>query len=129
MLKEVTIVIGKERCTAELLVNEAPTICHLVEQNLPLRGVLGHGKLVDNEVYFEVPFFVDEPENLKPPRLGDLTFANIGPTICIFYGDMVPFFPLCTFGRITQNLEGFRKEAREVWQEPGKMITLKAKEA
>lgn len=129
MRKEVSILIGKEECTAELLVKEAPTICQVLEKALPLKGVLGHGKLVDNEVYFEVPFFVDEPENLKPSRKGDLVFANIGPTVCIFYGDMVPFFPLCTFARITHNFEGFRREAAEVWEKPGKMITLKAKEA
>lgn len=129
MGKEVIIVIGKEECTAALLTEEAPTICRAIEAALPLKGILGHGKLVDNEVYFEVPFFIDTPENLRPPREGDLTFANIGPTVCIFYGDMVPFFPLCTFGRITRNLEGFRREAAEVWEKPGKMITITAKEA
>jgi hypothetical protein len=128
MSKAVKIVIGKEECVAELLEGQAPTICRAIERTLPLKGILGHGKLVDNEVYFEVPFFVDTPENLKPPQKGDLTFANIGPTICIFYGDMVPFFPLCTFGRITQNFEGFRREAAEVWEKPGKMITIMAKE-
>jgi hypothetical protein len=127
MGKEVAILIGQEECVAELLEREAPTICRTIEEALPLQGVLGHGKLVDNEVYFEVPFFVDTPENLKPSQKGELVFANIGPTICIFYGDMVPFFPLSTFGRITRNFEGFQREAAEVWEKPGKLIIIKAK--
>ncbi len=127
MGKEVVVVIGQEECLAELLTEEAPRICHVIENALPISGPLGHGKLVDNEVFFLVPFFIDEPENLVPPQKGDLTFANIGPSICIFYDRMEPFFPLCTFARITKNMEGFQKEAAEVWKKPGKRITIRAK--
>jgi hypothetical protein len=128
MSKEITIMIGDEECTAELLQEEAPNTCGVIVNSLPLSGVLGHGKLVDNEVFFLVPFFIDELENYKPSEKGDLVFANIGPSICIFYDDMEPFFPLCTFARITKNMEGFQKEAAEVWEKPGKKIYLKAKE-
>ncbi len=128
MGKEVVIVIGKEVCGAELLTEDAPNICRVIEDALPLSGPLGHGKLVDNEVFFLVPFFIDQPENLVLSKKGDLVFANIGPSICIFYDEMHPFFPLCTFARITKNMEGFQREAADVWKNPGKTITIKAKE-
>jgi hypothetical protein len=127
--KEITILIGDEECTAELLTEQAPRTCEAIENALPLTGLLNHAKLVDREVFFQVPFFIDERENLKVSEKGDLSFWNVRQTLCIFYDDMVPLGPASTFGRITGNLEGFQKEAAKVWEKPGTMITLKKKEA
>lgn len=40
MTREITILIGKEECTAELLVTEAPRTCRIIENALPLTGEL-----------------------------------------------------------------------------------------
>jgi hypothetical protein len=125
MGKEITILIGDEECTAELLTEQAPRICKAIENALPLTGLLNHAKLVDREVFFPVPFFIDEQENPKVSEKGDLAFWNGRQTICIFYDDMVPLGATPTFGRITSNLEGFQREAARVWEKPGTMITLK----
>lgn len=121
---EITILIGDEECTAELFTEQAPHTCEIIESALPLSGVLSHAKLVDREVFFPVPFFIDEQENPKVSEEGDLAFWNARQTLCIFYDDMVPLGATPTFGRITGNLEGFQKEAARVWEEPGTMITL-----
>lgn len=127
MGKEITIRIGREEVTAELLTEEAPRTCQIIEKALPLTGLLSHAKLVDREVFFQVPFFIDELENLKLSEKGDLAFWNARQTLCIFFDDMVPLGPVTTFGRITRNLEGLQREAAAVWEMPGKRIILKAK--
>jgi hypothetical protein len=127
VLKEITILIGDEECTAELLTEEAPHTCAVIEDALPLRGVLSHAKLVDREVFFPVPFYIDEIENPQISEKGDLAFWNGRQTLCIFYDDMVPLGATPTFGRITGNLAGFQREAAKVWEKPGTPITLFAK--
>ena len=121
---KLTILIGDEECTAELLNEEAPRICAAIEEVLPLTGVLSHAKLVDREVFFPVPFYIDAQENPRVSEKGDLAFWNARQTFCIFYDDMVPLGATPTFGRITENLEGFQWVARKVWERPGTMITI-----
>ena len=121
---KLTILIDNEECTAELLNEEAPRICAAIEEALPLTGVLSHAKLVDREVFFPVPFYVDAQENPKVSEKGDLAFWNARQTFCIFYDDMVPLGATPTFGRITGNLEGFQRLATKVWERPGTIITI-----
>jgi hypothetical protein len=122
--QEIKILIGGEECTAELLTEQAPRICEAIESALPLTGVLSHAKLVEREVFFPVPFFIDELENMKLSEKGDLAFWKARQTVCIFYDDMVPLGATPTFGRITGNLEGFQREAVKVWEKPGTVITF-----
>lgn len=124
MGKEITILIGDEECKAELLTELAPRTCEIIENALPLTGALSHAKLVDREVFFPVPFFIDEQENPRTSEKGDLAFWNSRQTLCIFYDDMVPLGATPTFGRITGNLDGFQKEAVKVWEKAGAPITL-----
>lgn len=128
MRKEITILIGNEECTAELLTDQAPKTCRIIEDALPLTGILSHAKLVDREVFFQVPFFIDEPENMKRSEKGDLGYWNARQTVCIFFDDMVPLGPVATFGRITGNLEGLQRETAEVWERAGKRIVIRAKQ-
>jgi hypothetical protein len=111
---KLTILIGNEECTAELLNEAAPQTCAAIEAALPLTGVLSHAKLVDREVFFPVPFYIDAQENPKVSEKGDLAFWNARQTFCIFYDDMVPLGATPTFGRLTGNLEGFQRVARKV---------------
>ena len=128
MQKEITVLIGNEECTAELLTDLAQKTCRIIEDALPLTGVLSHAKLVDREVFFQVPFFIDQPENLKLSEKGDLAYWNARQTLCIFFDDMIPLGPVTTFGRITANLVGLQREAAEVWVKPGKRITIRPKQ-
>lgn len=125
MTKQITIIIGEEECAAELLTEEAPTLCAAIEQALPLTGRLSHAKLVDREVFFPIPFFIDTQENSQISKKGDLAFWNGRQSVCIFFDDMTPLGATPTFGRITKNLAGFQKEAAKVWEKPGLQITFK----
>jgi hypothetical protein len=125
-MDEITIQIGSEVCTAELLWEQAPRTCAAIVEALPLRGRLSHAKLVDREVFFPVPFFIDVEENPKFSEKGDIAFWGARQTVCFFYDDMTPLGATPTFGRITGNLEGFQREAVKVWQAPGTTITLTA---
>lgn len=128
MGKEISILIGDQECTVELLTEQAPRTCEIIEQALPLQGMATHAKLVDREVFFPVPFYIDVPENPQVSQKGDLAFWNARQTLCIFFDDMIPLGATPTFGRITGNLEGFQREAAKVWETPGVIITLKRKE-
>ena len=129
MGKEIIMTIGDEECTVELLTEQAPRTCEIIESALPLAGMATHAKLVNREVFFPVPFYIDEQENPQVSQKGDLAFWNARQTLCIFYDDMKPLGATPTFGRITGNLEGFQREAVKVWETPGTIITLKEKEA
>lgn len=128
MTTEIIIQIGDEECTAELLTEQAPRTCAIIEQALPISGLATHAKLVGREVFFPVPFYIDAGENAQVSQKGDLAFWNARQTLCIFYDDMTPLGATPTFGRITGNLAGFQREAVKVWQNPGTLITLKKKE-
>ena len=129
MGKEITILIGDEECTAQLLTEQAPRMCEIIEGALPVTGTATHAKLVDREVFFPVPFFIDEMENPKFSEKGDIAFWGARQTVCFFFDDMVPLGATPTFARITGNLEGFQREANKVWENPGTIITLKKREA
>jgi hypothetical protein len=128
VVKEILIQIGEEECTVELLTEQAPRTCEIIEQALPITGLATHAKLVDREAFFPVPFYIDAEENSKVSEKGDLAFWNARQTLCIFYDDMTPLGATPTFGRITGNLAGFQREAVKVWEKPGTIITLKPKE-
>jgi hypothetical protein len=127
--KEIIMLIGDQECTVELLTQQAPRTCEIIEKALPISGMATHAKLVDREVFFPIPFFIDEQENPRVSEKGDIAFWNARQTICIFYDDMTPLGATPTFARITGNLEGFQREAVKVWEKPGTVITLKRKEA
>ena len=129
MGKEITILIGDEECAAELLTEQAPRICEIIEEALPVTGMATHAKLVDREVFFPVPIFIDEMENPKFSEKGDIAFWGARQTVCFFFDDMVPLGATPTFAQITGNLEGFQREANKVWENPGMTITLKKREA
>jgi hypothetical protein len=126
--KEIVVTIGDVECTVELLTEQAPRTCEIIQDALPITGMATHAKLVDREVFFPVPFYIDHQENPKVSEKGDIAFWNARQTICIFYDDMKPLGATPTFGRITGNLEEFQREAVKVWEKPGAIITLKRKE-
>jgi hypothetical protein len=129
VVKEIVLTIGDESCTAELLTEQAPNLCAAIERALPIRAPLTHAKLVDREVFLQLPFLIDIMENEKVSAKGDIGFWNGRQTLCIFYDDMQPLGAQPTFARMTGNVDGFRRAAADVWEHPGQIITIMAKEA
>jgi hypothetical protein len=120
--------VGGTTARATLLEDVAPKTCEVIKREMPLEGCLHHAKICDNEVFFQVPFFIDNPENLQIPGSGDIGFWNVRQTICIWYDEMEPLGPTNLFARITVNLEGFRREVRKTWLAPGTLIQLRIEE-
>ena len=121
-MSTVKIKIGRHTVRAKLLEEEAPKTCRIVKKFSPLEGKLNHSKICDNEVFFKVPFFIDEMENQQTAQAGDIGFWNVRQTFCIWYDDMIPLVPINLSAKITDNLEGFKKEARNTWLSQGTKI-------
>ncbi len=128
VVKEIVLTIGNESCTAEMLTEQAPTLCAAIEQALPIRAPATHAKLVDREIFLQLPFLIDSMENEKVSANGDIGFWNGRQTLCIFYDDMQPLGAQPTFARMTGDVEGFRRAAASTWEHPGQIITIAAKE-
>ncbi len=118
------ITIGNQVVIAKLLTDEAPVAVHIIGSHLPIISRLNHSKICDNEVFCQVPFFIDTRENYRLPTIGDIGFWNIRQTVCIWYDSMQPLGPTILFGKIIENLEGFKKEARQTWERQGTPIRI-----
>jgi hypothetical protein len=118
------ITIGNIEARAELLEKEAPTICARMKEVMPIEGMLASAKIVDNEITFMVPFFIDEIENLRLTVPGDIAFYNTLQSVCIFYDDHKPLTPVCVWAKLSENLEGFKEEANKVFVNQGTMIKM-----
>ncbi|MBN2441565.1 MAG: DUF3830 family protein [Spirochaetales bacterium] len=123
-MDQLKITIGNEIVKAKFLDKEAPNVCNVIREHCPLEGKLNHAKICNNEVFFQVPFFMDEKENFKLPEVGEIGFWNVRQTICIWYDDMKPLGPTICFAKITDNIEGFQKEAEKNWEKQGTSIKL-----
>jgi len=124
---EVIMKLDDQIVLVKLLEELAPRTCQIIRSHLPLESRLNHAKICDNEVFFQVPFFIDEKENFTFPKVGDLGFWNVRQTICIWYDKMEPLGPTILFGRIIENLEGFKKIAMKTWIKQGTIIRVEIK--
>lgn len=128
-MKELIITIGDERVKAKLLWDKAPQTCALIEKHAPLEGRLNHAKVCDNEVFFQVPFFLDEKENPVWPVAGDIGYWPVRQTVCIWYGDMKPLGPTNLFAKIVpEDLPIFAEIASYVWKKQGYRIKFQVGE-
>jgi hypothetical protein len=123
-MRRLKITVGDQVVMAKLLTDEAPETVQIIRSHLPIISRLNHSKICDNEVFFQVPFFIDKKENYRLPTIGDIGFWNIRQTICIWYDSMQPLGPTILFGKIVENLEGFKKEARQTWERQGTPIRI-----
>lgn len=120
----IKITIGNQVVMAKLLTDEAPETVKIIQSHLPMESRVNHSKICDNEVFFQVPFFIDKKENYTLPKIGDIGFWNIRQTICIWYDTMQPLGPTILFGKIVENLSGFKKVATETWKRQGTPIRV-----
>ena len=123
-MSQLKIRLGDQIVRAKLLEDNAPRTCEIVKAHLPMVSRLSHAKICDNEVFFQVPFFIDEKENFTLPKAGDIGFWNVRQTICVWYDQMEPLGPTILFARIIENLEGFKKVAMETWSQQGAVIRV-----
>ena len=84
----------------------APRTVDYIIRKLPVEG---RAALWKEEVYFEIPIKMGE-EKAKPiVETGTIAFWPMGGALCVFYGKSQPYSPVSILGKITSNLEIFKK--------------------
>ena len=124
MPKELKLRVGDEVAKIALLENEAPETCRKVLASLPVKGNLIHAKIAGREFFFKVPFFCDPENPAKAQDAGNIGYYDGANTICVFYGAEPGIGAVNLFAKITENLEGIRKEGEKGWKKQGAEIEI-----
>ena len=126
---EVNLTIGGRPVRLMLLDDAAPTICSAFRACLPLDSFAVHAKFAGEELIAMLPFY-EGPENEVPSVApGDIGYYPARQTLCLFYGEIVPFASVSLFARVHPDDLGAAQEAGRavlsggpapVWIEGGK---------
>lgn len=84
----------------------SPRTVDAIVRLLPIEG---RAALWRSEVYFEIPLKLGVEKPRSAVKRGDLAYWPLGRAFCIFFEDMRPYSPVNLIGRITENVEIFRK--------------------
>jgi hypothetical protein len=97
---------GVGEAEGELVRFLAPRTVDLIVRKLPIEGRAAVWK---EEVYFETPIKMGEEKAKGTVETGTIAFWPMGSAICIFYGNSQPYSPVSILGKITANLELFKR--------------------
>lgn len=100
------VIEGIGKAEGELIRHLAPRTVQAIVDKLPVEGVAALWK---EEAYFEIPVKMGSEKAKSTVEKGTVGFWPMGNAICIFYGDTQPYSPVNVIGKITKNLELFRK--------------------
>jgi hypothetical protein len=100
------IVEGLGEAEGELVRFLAPRTVDMLVKKLPIEG---RAALWKEEVYFETPIKMGEEKAKSTVEKGTIAFWPMGSALCIFYGESQPYSPVNVLGKVTSNLELFRK--------------------
>jgi hypothetical protein len=100
------IVEGLGEAEGELVRFLAPRTVDLIVRKLPIEGRVAVWK---EEIYFETPIKMGEEKAKATVEVGTIAFWPMGSAICIFHGDSQPYSPVSILGKITANLELFKR--------------------
>ena len=80
-----------------------------VDALLRVLPVGGRAAIWGEEVYFQVPVKApaESPKSTVP--VGSLAYWPMGSAVCVFYGTTKPYSPVNIIGKVTSDLELFRK--------------------
>jgi hypothetical protein len=90
----------------ELIRIRSPRTTDAIIRKLPLEGM---SALWQEEVYFPIPVKMGNEKSSSKVKKGDLAFWPMGSAFCVFWGETQPYSPVNIIGRITKNLEMFKK--------------------
>ncbi len=100
------VIEGLGEAEGELIRHLAPRTVDAIVNKLPFEG---RAALWKEEVYFEIPVKMGEEKARATVETGTLAYWPMGSALCIFYGSSQPYSPVNVIGRITKNLEIFRR--------------------
>jgi hypothetical protein len=104
MPRKFSIEIDGTRLTAELLEQEAPRLAQRFWECLPVTSFGVHAKFAGQEMIVMVPFFAEPEHEILEVKPGDIGYYPGRQTICIFYGDTMPFGHVSVFARLDGSL-------------------------
>lgn len=97
---------GLGEAEGELVRFLAPRTVDLIVRKLPIEGRMAVWK---EEVYFETPIKMGEEKAKGTVEVGTIAFWPMGSAICIFHGSSQPYSPVSILGKVTSNLELFKR--------------------
>jgi hypothetical protein len=99
------IIVGIGEATAELD-DRNPRIAGELIQRLPLNA---RANLWGDEVYFEVPWELDDENTCPDASIGDISYWSPGPALCIFFGQTHPYSAVNHLGKVVEGIDLFEK--------------------
>ena len=100
------LVEGVGEAEGELVRFLAPRTVDMIVRKLPIEGRAAMWK---EEVYFETPIKMGEEKAKGTVEVGTIAFWPMGSAICIFHGSSQPYSPVSILGKVTANLELFKR--------------------
>lgn len=100
------LIEGLGEAEGELVRFMAPRTVDTIVRKLPMEG---RAALYKEEIYFELPVKLGEEKAKSTVETGAIAFWPMGGALCVFYGQSQPYSPVSVLGKITDNLEIFKK--------------------
>ena len=88
---------------ARLLTEEAPETCRAFEEAMPVRTFGVNAKFAGDETIAMLPFYAPPGENEVPSvDAGDIGYYPRSQTLCLFYGEIMPFAKINLFAKVVE---------------------------
>ena len=101
MDKTFEIRMAGETVRAALLTGEAPETCAAFERAMPTSTFGVNAKFAGDETIAMLPFYAPPGENQVPSvEPGDIGYYPRSQTLCLFYGEIMPFGYINLFARV-----------------------------
>jgi len=113
---EVGFHVEGKHCTLRLLTDKAPGLCREFEALLPLESFLTHAKFAGNELFFMIPWLWPAENPVSAVTAGDVGYYPDRQTVCIFYGQIVPFGEVGVFARVVDGLTHLKAAGPGIWR-------------
>jgi len=94
------LTIGDHRVRAELLDDRAPRICQALRADLPVDSFAVHAKFAGEELIVMLPFVAADENPATSVAPGDIGYYPSRQTLCLFYGQIMPFASVTVFARV-----------------------------
>tara|TARA_Y100000590_G_scaffold284477_1_gene320160 strand:- start:38336 stop:39220 length:885 start_codon:yes stop_codon:yes gene_type:complete len=93
--------MGGEKIRARLLTEDAPITCKSFEEAMPTETFAVNAKFAGDETIGMLSFYVPPGENEVPSvEPGDIGYYPRSQTLCLFYGEIMPFGYINLFAKV-----------------------------
>ncbi len=126
-MREIEISFLKEKVTAVLLDNEAPSTCDVFWKCMPFESIATHAKLAGEEIMIHSPIFAEPENEVTQQDPGNICLWTGRQITCIFYNSVPGLGPVSLFAKVTENLEGLKTAGRRIWLKQGERVSFRRK--